>query len=80
MTGFWDINIGNVVTIAALLFAFWKFNQGNKTRIQTRHEENLKAMAELSTKVTHLDECVDSLKADQKEQWRVCLACLRGNK
>lgn len=57
---FWDFNIGNLITILALVFAVWKFNQ-------KRHEQNLHAMAQLAAKVSHFDACIDELKQEVSE-------------
>lgn len=75
MNNFWDFNVGNVITIAGLIFAFWKFSHANKDRIQRRHEENLTAMAHLTEKIIHFDICIDEMKQElisirERFMWR----------
>lgn len=55
MTNFWEVNIGNILTIISLALAYYFDRKLDRRKEQEKHEANLLALS-------HLDACVDALK------------------
>jgi hypothetical protein len=69
-----DVTLGNLITLTGVGVAFVKLRYDHRTEQGKRHEENLHALEQIRielTRLRHLDDCMDEVKAELKELRRV---------
>jgi cell shape-determining protein MreC len=65
-----DVSFGNLITLTGVFFVFLKLRTEHRAEQMKRHEENLHALEHIRielTRLKHLDDCMDEVKAELKE-------------
>ncbi len=65
-----DVSFGNLITLTGVFFVFLKLRQEHRAEQAKRHEENLASLEQIRielTRLKHLDDCMDEVKAELKE-------------
>lgn len=65
-----DVTLGNLITLTGVGVAFVKLRYDHRKETEKRHEDNLHALEHIRielTRMKHLDDCMDEVKAELKE-------------
>lgn len=47
----WNIDFGNIATVTGFIIALWQFNKSNKDRETKMHEDNIRVLTAINTKL-----------------------------